>query len=60
MTEKVTIRELQPAHPSDKFTMEEARAALREVEAEAAEKERRRAAREARKLARAGDRGNDP
>lgn len=64
MTENLRLPELQPAHPSDKFTMEEARAALRAVEAEAAEKERRRAQRksagEARKLAQAGDVGEDP
>ena len=60
MTEKLRMRELQPAHPSDKFTMEEARAAVRAVKAANEEKERRRAAREARKLAKAAARGEGP
>jgi hypothetical protein len=65
MTEKLRMPELQPAHPSDKFTPEEAMAALEAVEAEAEERERRRAQRKStrrgpRKRAQAADGGGDP
>ncbi len=60
MTEKLRMPEIQPAHPSDKFTMEEALAAVSAVKAANEEKERRRAAREARKLARAAASGKGP
>jgi hypothetical protein len=55
MTEKLRLPELQPAHPSDKFTMEEARAAMQRVKERQRLKELRKSAREARKLAQAAE-----
>jgi hypothetical protein len=45
MAEKLRLPELQPVHPSDKLTPEDAMGALEKVEAKEAERERRRARR---------------
>lgn len=60
MTEKLRLPELQPAHPSDKFTFEEALAAVQKVMDRQRLRELRKSAREARKLAQAADGGEDP
>lgn len=59
MTEKLRLPELQSAHPSDKFMMEEARAALQRVKERQRLRELRKSAREARKLAQARDGGEE-
>lgn len=60
MTEPLRLPEIQPPHPSDKFTFEEALAAVQAVMDKQRLREERKQAREARKLAQAADGGEDP
>lgn len=59
MTEELRLPGLQPAHPSDKFTMEEARAALQRVKERQRLRELRECAEDARKLAQTRDGGEE-